>query len=310
MPLMPFLKASAGIHAKVDPVRLRYDPETGVQLLAQAVNVDVDQAGRISRRKGKRKIIDATAPHSLWSTNDEAKAFFIAGDTLYSFLVDGTTQVIKAGLTVGLPGFFCKVGQDVFFNNGSERGIVRNGETWEDWEATPYTGVDTVRRFSGPPQGTIITHYRGRILIASNNDKAIWYSEPLNYGCFDLARNFFLTGGNILMMIAGDEGIFYSSETAVFYLRGQSYKEIELVKILDVPAVPGTAITLRSEWISPEFQGEAVCFVAQDMGVCVVLNNGTVLTLSKDRVDLPHASTGCAVIDRHHDFKYLAFMEI
>lgn len=310
MSLIPFLRASAGIHAKVDPVRLKYDPETGVQLLAQAVNVDVDPAGRITRRKGKRKIVEIESPHSLWSTSDEAKAYFISGNTLYSFTLDGTTQVIKANLIPDFLGYYCEVGQDIFFNNGVNRGIIRDGETWEDWVETPYTGFDTARNFSGPPAGTHIAYYRGRVIIADNINKVLWYSEPINYGCFDLARNFVSCDSAISMLIAGDEGIFFSTETAIYYLRGQSYKEFELLKILDVPAISGTAVSLYSVDINPEYQGAAICFMAQKIGVCIALNDGKVIKLSKDRVDFPYAFKGSAVIDRHKDLKYLAFMEI
>lgn len=310
MPLMPFLRSSAGIHAKVDPVRLRYDPETGVQLLAQAVNVDVDQAGRISRRKGKRRIAAVSTPHSLWSTKDEQKAFLISGDSLFQLAIDGTLTLVKNGLESGIAAYFCEIGHDIYFSNGVDMGIIRDGETWEDWVATPYVGPDTNREFSGPLQGTILAYYRGRIMIADNANYCVWYSERLNYGCFDLARNFFMFGGEIQMVSPLDDGVLVSDDKAIYLLAGHSYGEFEQRKVLDSPAVPGSAVTIRSEWINPELQGTAVCFVAEGSGVCVALNSGEVLYLTKDRVDLPRASHGFGVVNHNDNHRYIVFMEI
>jgi len=46
---------ATGINNIVDPVRLKFDPDTGIGELAEAVNVVIDQTGRISRKHGMER---------------------------------------------------------------------------------------------------------------------------------------------------------------------------------------------------------------------------------------------------------------
>jgi len=43
------LASVTGLNTKVDPVRLEYDPKTGVEELSVAYNVDIDDTGRVGR---------------------------------------------------------------------------------------------------------------------------------------------------------------------------------------------------------------------------------------------------------------------
>ena len=310
MALMPFLRSCAGVHAKVDPVRLKYDPESGVQLLAQAVNVDIDSTGRVSRRKGLRLLAEVTAPHSLWSTADESRAFLISGNTLYRMIDDGTLMLVKTGLTPDAPCFYCEVNDKVYFSNGNEMGIISADGTWTNWGQTPYVGPTTDRQFTGPPKGTRLAFYRGRILIGKNDDKCIWYSEPINYGCFDSASGFFLFDSAVKMIAPVDSGIFESTDTAVYFLASHSNKEMEIRRVLYTPAIAGTDTPLNAQNVSPEFSGKAICFVVQKRGICLGLGNGTIIQLTQSKVDIPEASAGCSVIDQTNDYKFLTFLEI
>ncbi len=309
MSMIPFLRACAGIHAKVDPVRLRYDPETGVQLLAQAVNVNIDQAGRVCRRKGLRKVSDVVNAHSLWSPSDQSKVYFVSSDALYRFNADGVVSLVKNGLQVNAAASMVSVGPDVYFTNGYNKGIIRNN-VWQDWVETPYVGIETDRVFTGPPNGHLVSFYKGRVILGVNDDKAIWFSEPMNYGCFDQVRGYIALGGNINMIAPVDTGMYVSTDTAVYYLHGVSYNELEVRKVLDSPVVPGTQVTVKAEWVNQELFGLAVCFVAQYQGVVLGINDGRLLFLSKDRVDLPVAGRGVSVVDHNDNYRFLSFMEI
>ena len=305
---MPFLRGCAGVNVKVDPVRLKYDPETGVQFLAQAVNVDIDDSGRISRRKGLRSIATVSNAHSLWSTKDQTRAYVIVGSGLYNLASDGNMSVVKVGLTYGAHGYYAQVNDQVYFSNGYEKGIISAQSVWSDWVETPYVGPDTERSFSGPPAGDRIAFYRGRMIIANNNDKCLYFSEPLNFGCFDLVRGFVMFDSGFTMIAPLDNGVFISTESGVFFMAGQSYKEMEMKKVNDFPAVPGTDVIFELSGINPEMTGRAVCFVSKTRGICMGLDTGGVTSITQDKVIVPNGSSGCSVID--DDFRLLTFMEI
>ena len=310
MRILPFFRVSLGLNTKVDPVRLQYDPESGAQFLAEAVNVDIDPTGRISRRQGLREIAEVTDPHSIWATKDQTAGFVIVGDSLYSLTVAGTMSAIKDGLTVGAAGHFCEVGQDVYFSNGTDIGIIRNRQTWEEWEETPYTGPETDRNFTGPSAGTHLFVFRGRLFYATSN--FLIYSEPFNYGCFDPARNFLpIPGGSILMTHPIENGFFVSSDKGVYFIDGPVPSEFGFKHALPYPVVPGTtAVSVYAEQVMDGVQGEAVLFMAQYAGLCIGLGDGTVIRLMESRMDMPPASAGCAVLNAANNMQYITFLEV
>lgn len=310
MRLIPFFRASLGLNTKVDPVRLQYDPETGAQYLAEAVNVDIDPTGRISRRRGMREIVDVSAPHSIWSTKDEAACFVIVGDSLYAMTIEGGLSLLKDGLSVGETGHFCEVGHDVYFSNGTDIGIIKNRATWEEWEQTDYIGPPTDRNFTGPTAGTHPFLFRGRLFYATSN--FLLYSEPINYGCFDLARNFIpVPGGSILMAHPLEHGFYVSSDKAVYFIDGPAPTEFGFKQSLPYPVVPGsTAVGVRAEQVMDGLQGDAVLFMAQRKGLCLGLGDGTVLALSESRIDVPVASSGHSVLNKTNNMQYLTFLEV
>lgn len=306
--LMPFLRGCAGVNVKVDPVRLKYDPQTGVQFLAQAVNVDIDDSGRISRRKGLRSIAAVSNAHSLWSTRDQSRAYVVVGAGLYSLADDGNLSIVKVGLTYGAKGYYAQVNDQVYFSNGYEKGIISAQSVWSDWVETPYVGPDTERSFGGPPNGERIAFYRGRMMIANNLDKCLYYSEPLNFGCFDPARGFLMFDSGFTMVAPVDDGVFVSTESGVFFLAGQSFKDMEMKKVSEFPAVPGTDVVFSLSGINPDMPGNGVCFAARTKGICLGVGTGLIVSITDDKVIVPNGSSGCSVVD--NDFRLLTFMEI
>jgi len=309
MQMQPFLRACLGLNTKVDPVRLQYNPETGVQFLAEAVNIDIDPTGRISRRKGLRSISELASPHSLWSTRDESVAYVISGSTLYQLFEDGTVSALTTGLTVDAKGYFTEVGQDVYFSNGYEMGVLKSRVNWEVWAKGTYTGPTTDRTFIGPSPGSHLFHYRSRIYYAIQN--FLIYSEPFNYGLFDPTRNFIpVPGSSILMTAALSRGFYVSSDKGVYFVSGPTPNEFEFSFALPHPAVPGrTVVHMPAEQVIEGAQGEAILFVAQNSGFCLGLEGGSIVRLLDDRIDIPLASSGHAVLNKAN-MQYLTFLEV
>jgi len=94
--------------------------------LELAVNVDIDNSGRVSRRGG-RTLISATATHSLWTSTSGLLGLYVQGSTLYRMGTNYAGTAIATGLTIGLRMWYTQVGDRVYFGNGAQTGIYENG---------------------------------------------------------------------------------------------------------------------------------------------------------------------------------------
>jgi len=130
-----------GINNIADPSKngivVTGDNKVGIGL-TKALNVDIDNNYAISVRKGKTKISSLTA-HSL---SNDAPGYFVLNNTLCKIIDINTTnntithEVLYTGLTAGTQYRmrYLEIGMNdvIYFCNGVDNGVVRNGEidTW------------------------------------------------------------------------------------------------------------------------------------------------------------------------------------
>lgn len=109
-----------------------------IDLLRQAINVDIDASGKLSRRQGVTKNLDAGVPHSLWS--DGVQGFYVDGTELHHLSDDGSPAlvdtVIRNDLVPGREASFCHGGGRHYYTNGDHIGMVENGQRL-DFTARP-----------------------------------------------------------------------------------------------------------------------------------------------------------------------------
>lgn len=115
-----------GLNNVSDPLRL------GLSWLAQADNVDITDAGAIKKRSGYRKAF-AGAITGAYSTLDFTRLFVVDGGALKAMTGPAAAVSLLTGLS-GAPMHFTEVNDQVFFNNGSERGIIQPDNTVTDWD--------------------------------------------------------------------------------------------------------------------------------------------------------------------------------
>lgn len=111
----------------------------GLADLAVAQNVDIDESGGIARRTGRVSKY-AGVTHSLWS--DGALCLFMEGSSLKQLKTDYTAVVLRTGLSV-LPSMrYQKVNDEIYFANGTERGMLDHG-TARSWglDVAPLPGA-------------------------------------------------------------------------------------------------------------------------------------------------------------------------
>ena len=283
------------MNVKIDPARL-YSSKNGISDLAVAVDVDISDSGRLSRRKGFTQKASGSF-HSLFC--DGGQCLCVSGTDLCVLNEDYTVTTIGT-VTEGARLSACQTPLGIYFCNGHENGVVQNSAV-SDWVSGTYVGPETKRTFVSPPMGTIVEYYRTRMYVVQHN--TLWFSEPSNYGSFDLARNFFQYPTEIRMVKAVKEGLFVSTEQDTYFLAGKTPFEMEQVKVAGYPAVKYSVskckgvFVLGPEGLSFIESGEESILWMTEQGICSGGPDGSFYNLTEDKVTgIPKGTTGAGLV--------------
>lgn len=113
------------------------------QYLRTAVNVEVDNAGRLRRRNGTAKIQTQTAPHSLYMTSASA-GFLVRASTLYAVTLPTYTETPRMSLTSNAAMSYVTIGADTYYSNGTDAGRITAGVAYPLGLPTPSAPTTTV----------------------------------------------------------------------------------------------------------------------------------------------------------------------
>lgn len=297
---LSLFKGTTGINNKVDPARLRYDPEAGMKDLASGVNVDIDSTGRISRRKGFTSKL-AKSAHSIFGC--DGYALFVSGDALCVLNPDYTWSAIR-NVAVGARMSYVQVGNDTYYGNGYEVGIVRNKVSYA-WNASnDYVGPTTTKVFSDPPLGHLLEIYNGRMLIAK--DEVLWYSEPFAYGWFNLASNYIQFADRLVMVKAVKGAVFVGTEKSTFLHKGSDIKGTEQEVIAAYPPIEGTAVTVNASRVGDgSLEGSGAVW-ASSKGICFGGPDGYFKNFTNRKLNYPAARYGAGL---YMDGKYICLLK-
>jgi len=292
---------TTGLNTKIDPARL--GEQNNVLDLAVAADVDVSDTGRLSRRKGYTKQTSDSS-HSLFCENGDC--LFVTGTSLCRLLPDYTSSIITT-VTQGLRCSYAQINGQIYFCNGKEKGIVKNGQ-YSTWVKGSYIGPDSHRTLSDPPIGNIVEYYRNRMYVAQKN--VLWYSEPGAYGAFDLARGFIMYPTDIRMVVAVDDGLYVSDSTSIYFLAGKTPLEFEQVHLVSYPAIQWSDARFNGRLIAEsstivDGPGLAAIWMSNE-GVCYG-GPGGFYNLTQDKIaDFPDGLTGSGLV---HKGKYIGLID-
>lgn len=290
----------SGIRNTVAPERLALGE------LEAAVNVDIDDAGQLRRRRGWTQV-DSANYHSLRT---------IAGTTLV--VKDGVLGVLGSNythtalVTVGSdPLSYADVGGTVYFSSRSASGKIVDGAAlaWGqsggsgEWispvmRPTETLGAVAGRMLHAPPLAEEIEYYKGRLYLAS--ERWLWATELWLYDLVDKTRNFLPFEHDVTMVKAVNDGIFVGTTAQLLFLQGTLSEGLRRTRVLDTPVLRGSAVMAPTAEVHPAARQQ---LVAESMspvfmtgaGVCVGLDGGTVYNLTRDRVVFPDAVSVAAL---------------
>lgn len=130
------IKSFKGLNNVTDPMRL------GMSWLAQADNVNITDTGGISKRDGYT-LAQAGAFSSAYSTLDFQRTYLATDTAIQNF----SGESIYA-LTSTAPMFWCEINFQVFFNNGTDSGVIMPDDTVLPW-AWSVPGAPAVTAVTG-----------------------------------------------------------------------------------------------------------------------------------------------------------------
>jgi hypothetical protein len=281
-----------GLNNFLDPARLRSDEKSGAVELAKAVNVDFDITGRVSRRRGY-VLHNAADAHSLWSSGDYM--FFVSGGSLYQLDAAGSAVGVRSGITQAARMSYTAYGEEVFYCNRYENGVIRDGRTSWSWYGQEYVGPETIWDISlSPPLGHLLATFGGYLLVASGN--MLYWSMPFAPYHYRLSRDFFQFQSEVVMLAPVENGVFVSDQNTTWFLRGKNPSEWTRALRADYPAIAGTSVQTGKVRIGqddlPDF--DCTCWFSAK-GICIGGGDGFFSNLTEYKLVVPQAIRGGGV---------------
>lgn len=282
-------RGSNGLNVKLDPARIRFDPDVGLADLAVAVNVDHDITGRVSRRKGFTATSVTSPAHSLWC--DGGACLFVTGTSLCQLGSDYTYSSL-ATVTAGARVSYFQLDSRSYWQNGFEKGYVEAGLN-NAWTRSAYVGPDTTRQFSDPPIGHLIAYEHGRVWVAQG--ATVWYSEPYSLNDFDLARGFLPFESRVSMIRPVKGGVFFSDQYRTYFGAGPDPRAMDLIVVSDYPAIEGTDTKMEmSKFGDGSLSGIGGIWTSSG-GICVGSPDGHVFNLTHRKLEYPKSIEGAGI---------------
>lgn len=273
-------------------------PETmGSRFLQGAVNIDLDDAGKVSKRTGTR-LIKSGKTHSLYSDSDNL--LFVIDDILYKNNIAIATDIKSKLHYITLQG-------KIYFTSRTRTGII-DGNTVTNWspkENTNFLKIDSWEDqfghvydvvnhepifYQNGPQGQDIAVLGGRIYIASGS--SLLFTEALSPLWFMGASIEFNHRIKALMPV--ESGMWVAAD-ALYFLSGLDPSEFKVNKLEDCTTVEGTHVKVPGDRV-PILKSPSgdTWLVTTSNGIIALKDNGFIANMSETNYELPYAEYGAA----------------
>jgi hypothetical protein len=267
--------------------------------LQRAINVDIDDAGQLRRRRGFTQK-DSSKWHSIKAM--AGKVYGVKNGVLG--IIRPNYAFYTLGVTIGDPPVcYTEVNDEVYFSSRDASGVITLNETVTDWGTTNgqgtwlspvYTPTDTLGEVSGrlmgdPPKATQIEAYRGRIYLAVG--KTLWATELYSYHYVDRTKNFMPFEHNITLVMSVDDGLYVGTDGGLYFLQG-TLATFKLSQVSEAAVLPGSGVFVPANLVHPQARNQevptgiaVVCMTSA--GIVAGFDGGTVYNLTQGRVEFP-----------------------
>jgi len=280
--------------------------------LERAVNIDIDDAGQIHRRRGYTKVADGNY-HSIYS--DQSGRMFGVKDGAFGLLYpDYTFETLLPG--VGPDDLdYARVGDDLYFSSATASGVVGINNIVSQWgaEVAPNQWLSPVvvptetlpptrgKFISAPPMATALTYWNGRIYMA--NKHTVWATELYLYNYVDKTKNFLQFESEVTMLATVTDGLYVGTTESVWFLSGP-FNEMKRIPIMNYGVMPRSSVEVPAELIKPQISQDpqspirnAVLFLTKT-GLCAGFDGGIIYNLTQAEVLFPDAIAAAPMFRR------------
>jgi len=277
--------------------------------LFRAINVDLDDAGQLRRRRGYKKKISGDF-HSLFLANNDT-VYGVRDNNLCIINPNYTTEVLKVGLSsdpaAGLdPLCWVQVGDTIYYSSKTDSGKIVMGNIVVPWGAqndagmwlspvvnpTPTLAPVRGKLLKRPPMATSMTYFNGRIYLASG--KTLWATELYLYDKVDATRTFWTFEGDITMVGTVGDGIYVGTNEGLWFMTGPTIAEFKRQRIMDSSVIPGSMVDIPAELANPpqiDLHADtpikiSIAFLTTT-GFCVAQDGGQAYNLTEEKFIFP-----------------------
>jgi hypothetical protein len=218
----------------VDPTRIHYDPESGVQALASCSNVVIDDTGRISRRQGF-SLLQAGHFHSLHCNQGDCLVIqeHAGSSALYRVNSDFSLTGIRSGLSKGRPMAFHSVNGQIYYSNGVQTGVYSEASgSSAPWVKGETIGHRTDRETYDPPPATHIASIGINMILADAIAPVLWTSEPGTFNAFNLDDGHHNMTDPVTLVKAVADGAWIGTARSTMFLSGTVPSEWQVTRRL------------------------------------------------------------------------------
>lgn len=274
--------------------------------LEAAVNVDIDDAKQLRRRRGQTKVHSASH-HSAFKARI---GHVVVRDGVLGLL--GTDYTHEPLATVGSdPLDYAEVGDVLFYASRTVSGKIVDGENlpWgrqgggSEWLSPVIAPTDTLGAVNGkilkaPPIASIIEAHKGRMFLGDG--RLIWVTELYLYDKVDATRGWIPLEHDLTMLASVEAGLLVGTKGGLMMLSGSQAKGWKVTNISRSPVIRGSAVRVPSEVAHPAAResvvpmGNAWMFLTSD-GICAAFDDGQVYNLTEKRMQFPDGQNAAAM---------------
>ena len=177
--------------------------------------------------------------------------------------------------------------------------------------------VSTLSNLSNPlrvfnldkaPLGHILSYYKGRMYVASDN--ILWYSEPFQYEYYRLDSNYIEFPDKITAIMPSEDGIWIGSDK-LYYLQGDNPDSFRRITKDISKVVEGTSTRVSGSYsvidgLPPGYKW----VVTTDLGLYILCDQGTLLNATSATVAISKANSGNSMFLQNNGMnRYLSILK-
>ena len=286
---LDFFTKTSGINNRFDSSSLADDE------LVECIDFIIDEHGTPQTREGYTLVRTG----DFHSPPQEPDLPYIAenrvNDTALYFINPDLTLKGLRNLTKGQRVSYAKHLDRVYYSNDVENGYLVEDASY-DWP-NPVPQTDDHRIISPAPIGSHIAMYMGRMLVAKGH--SLYVSEYLDPHSFELHRNYYSFGSDIIMVRPVEGGIYVSDEAGVYFMSGTIPGEAKVKLVSTKPAFEWSDIAelVQSEDLGINTPELSALWVSTD-GAYIGLSSGQAIPLNKEKIQYPAAvNAGASLLD-------------